>query len=324
MVSAKKINDKKTMLKDKILVLGANGKIGRYLCLTLREVYGQSNVIATDISPAHDSNFMPFEILDSTDAIKLEYIVQRYKITHIYNLSAILSTKGEINPLETWRVNMSCFFNVLEIARCFKLKQVFFPSSISVFGSNTPRNNTPQDTIRTPETAYGMSKVAGENWSSYYFKRYGLDVRSIRYPCVIGNFEKFNDGVTDFASEMFLKASEDAAYTCYISPTTRLPMVYLDDVINASLRLMDAPIEKISVRSSYNISGFSATPDELCAEIKKTHPNFKVIYKTDLRQYVADSWPETVDDSQAKKDWGWKSQFNIEKTSEKMLGLVVR
>lgn len=309
------------MSKEKILVLGANGRIGRYLCLALREVYGQSNVVASDISPAHDSNFIPFEILDATDAIKLEYIVQRYKITHIYNLSAILSTKGEINPLETWRVNMSVFFNVLEVARCFKLKQVFFPSSISVFGSNTPRTNTPQDTIRTPETAYGMSKVAGENWSSYYFKRYGLDVRSVRYPCVIGNFEKFNGGLTDFASEIFLKAADDATYNCYISPTTRLPMLFLDDVINASLRIMDAPIGKITVRSSYNISGFSATPAELYAEIKKTYPHFKIIYKTDLRQQVANSWPETVDDTQAKKDWGWKSQFNIENTSQKMLSL---
>ncbi len=310
------------MPKEKILVLGANGKIGRYMTLALRQIYGQSNVIATDVSPAQDSHFLPFEILDATDASKLEYIVERYKITHIYNLSAILSTKGEINPLETWRVNMSCFFNVLEVARCFKLKQVFFASSISVFGSNTPRTNTPQDTIRTPETAYGMSKVAGENWCSYYHNRYGLDVRSVRYPCIIGNFDKFNGGVTDFASEIFTKAIEEVSYTCYLSPTTRLPMLYLDDAINATLSIMNATVDKISVRSSYNISGFSASPADLYAEIKKTFPNFKITYKPDVRQHAADSWPETVDDSQAKKDWGWKPHFNLENSSEKLLEIL--
>lgn len=308
------------MPKDKILVIGANGQIGSVLTRTLRQTYGQDNVIATDIHlPIDGNNYLPFEILDATDAAKMSFIIERYRITHVYHLAAILSAKGEINPLKTWDVNMICLFNVLEAARVHNLKKVFFPSTIAVFGSNTPRVNTPQDTIRTPETVYGMSKVAGENWCSYYNKRYGVDVRGLRFPGIIGYQSMPGGGTTDYAVDIFHKAVKNEPFECFLKDSTRLPMLYMTDAIRATMELMDAPASKISIRSSYNLSGMSFNPDEIYTEIKKHIPHFNITYKPDFRQEIAQSWPESVDDSQAKKDWGWKPRFDLAKMTEDML-----
>jgi nucleoside-diphosphate-sugar epimerase len=308
------------MPKDKILVIGANGQIGSVMTKALRNVYGQDSVIASDVHlPTDGNNYLPFEILDATDAAKINFIVERYRITQIYHLAAILSAKGEINPLRTWDVNMECLFNVLEAARQNKVKKVFFPSTIAVFGSNTPRVMTPQDTIRTPETVYGMSKVAGENWCSYYYKRYGVDVRGLRYPGIIGYQSMPGGGTTDYAVDIFHYAIKGDNYECFLNKNTRLPMLYMDDAIRATMELMDAPAEKISIRSSYNLSGMSFTPEELYSEIKKHLPHFKITYKPDFRQAIADSWPESIDDSQARKDWGWKEEFDLAKMTEDMI-----
>jgi threonine 3-dehydrogenase len=311
--------------KDRILVIGANGQIGSVLTKALRVEFGQENVIATDIHlPIDGNNYLPFEILDATDAAKMSFLIERYRITQIYHLAAILSAKGEINPLKTWNVNMDCLFNVLEAARTHKIKKVFFPSTIAVFGSNTPRINTPQDTLRTPETVYGMSKVAGENWSSYYHKRYDVDIRSLRYPGIIGYQSQPGGGTTDYAVDIFHKALKGEIFECFLKETTRLPMMYMEDAIHATLKLMEAPADKISIRSSYNLSGMSFTPKEIAAEIQKHIPNFKIIYKPDFRQDIANSWPESIDDSQARKDWGWKPKFDLAKMTVDMLNNLKR
>lgn len=307
------------MPKDKFLILGANGKIGTGLTKALREIHGQEQVIATDIHlPIDGASHLPFDKLDATDGSKMAYLVEKYRITHIYHLAAILSTKGEINPLNMWDVNMKCFFNVLEAARSFKIKKVFFPSSIAVFGSNTPRLNTPQDTIRTPETVYGMSKVAAENWCSYYFKKYGVDVRSLRYPCIIHKTES-TGSTGDFAVDMIKSAVTGAANECFIEAGTRMPLMYVDDAVRATLEIMDTPASKITIRSSYNLSAFSATPGELFEEIKKHYPLFKLIYKPDFRENIARSWPETIDDAAARNDWNWQPHFNLEETVNAMI-----
>ena len=308
------------MQKDRILVIGANGQIGSVLTRALRQTYGQENVIATDIHlPIDGSNYLPFEILDATDAAKMSFIIERYRITQIYHLAAILSAKGEINPLKTWDVNMACLFNVLEAARANKLEKVFFPSTIAVFGSNTPRVNTPQDTIRTPETVYGMSKAAGENWCSYYYKRYGVDVRSLRYPGVIGYQTLPGGGTTDYAVDIFHKAVKGEPFECFLKEDIRLPMLYMADTIRATLQLMETPASKITIRHSYNLSGMSFTPKEVYNEIKKHIPNFKITYKPDFRQNIAETWPESLDDTQAKVDWGWKPKFDLPTMTVDML-----
>ena len=306
--------------KDKILVIGANGQIGSVLTRALRNAYGQENVIATDIHlPIDGNNYLPFEILDATDATKMSFLIERYRITQIYHLAAILSAKGEINPLKTWDVNMDCLFNVLEAARVHKLKKVFFPSTIAVFGSNTPRINTPQDTIRSPETVYGMSKAAGENWCSYYFKRYDVDVRSLRYPGIIGYQSNPGGGTTDYAVDIFHKAVKNELFECFLSENTRLPMMYMDDAIHATLQLMEAPADKISIRNSYNLQGVSFSPHEIAEEIQKHIPQFKIIYKPDFRQDIAKTWPESVDDSQAHRDWKWKAKYDLPKMTADMI-----
>lgn len=311
------------MPKDKILIIGANGHIGTALTKALRQNYGHDNVIASDMHlPTDGNNYLPFEILNATDAAKLSYVVERYRITHIFHLAALKSGKSELNPLETWNVNMNGLFNVLEVARHHKVKKVFFPSTIAVFGSNTPRINTPQDTIRTPETVYGMSKVAGENWCSYYSKRYGVDVRGIRFPGIVGNRTVLSGNVSDYAIDIFHKAMKGETFECYLKENTRLPMVYIDDAIRGILELMDAPASKITIRSSYNITGASFSPSELYEEIKKHIPSFKIVYKPDFRQAVADSYPESVNDATAKNDWGWTPQYDLPKIVETMLGIM--
>lgn len=311
------------MPKDKILIIGANGHIGTALTKALRQNHGHDNVIASDMHlPTDGNNYLPFEILNATDAAKLSYVVERYRITHIFHLAALKSGKSELNPLETWNVNMDGLFNVLEAARHHKVKKVFFPSTIAVFGSNTPRINTPQDTIRTPETVYGMSKVAGENWCSYYSKRYGVDVRGIRFPGIVGYKTSLSGNVSDYAIDIFHKALQGETFECYLKANTRLPMVYIDDAIRGIIELMDAPASKITIRSSYNITGASFSPSELYEEIKKHIPTFKITYKPDFRQDVANSYPESVNDATAKNDWGWTPQYDLPKIVETMLSMM--
>ncbi len=309
------------MQKDKILIIGSNGQIGSVLTKTLRQKFGHDNVIASDLHlPTDGNNYLPFEILDATDSAKIAYIVERYRITHIYHLAAIMSSKSELNPLETWNVNMDGLFNVLEAARHHKVKKVFFPSTIAVFGSNTPRINTPQDTIRTPETVYGMSKVAGENWCSYYNKRYGVDVRGIRFSGIIGYQSSTSGNTTDYAIDIFHKALNNQPFDCYLKATTRLPMIYMDDAIRAILELMEAPASKITIRSSYNVSGISCSPIDIYEEIKKHIPDFKMNCQPDFRQHIADTFPESVDDTIAQKDWKWTPQYDLPKIVEAMIG----
>jgi threonine 3-dehydrogenase len=309
------------MPKDKILVIGANGQLGSALTRTLRHNHGQDNVIASDIHlPIDGSNYLPFEILDASDGAKLIYIVEKYRITHIYHLAAMLSAKGEINPLATWNLNMNGLFNVLDVARSHKIHKVFFPSSIAVFGANTPRVLTPQDTIRTPETVFGMSKVAGENWCSYYHNRYGIDVRGLRFPGIVSLKGKTGGSTTDFATDMLYSAVQNRACDCFLRSNTRLPMIYIDDAVRAVVELMNAPSANISIRSSYNLAGMSFTPSELEHAIQQHIPTFKkAAAKTDFRQQIADSWPESVDDAQAQKDWGWSPQFDLSKTVDVMV-----
>jgi threonine 3-dehydrogenase len=300
------------MRKDRILIIGANGQIGSVLLKLLRPLYGQENVIASDLKFPSEGDYMPFELLDATDGAKLEYVVSKYKITQIYHLAAILSAKGELNPLNTWDVNMKCLFNVLEVAKERQIQKIFFPSTIAVFGRNTPRVNTPQDTIRTPETVYGMSKVAGENWCSYYFSRYNLDVRSLRYPGVIGYQSKPGGGTTDYAVEIFDKALDNEVYNCFLAKNTTLPMIYMEDALRATIELMEADASRINIRSSYNLTGLSFNPLQISEEIKKHIPDFEITYSPDFRQAIAESWPESIDDTVARNDWGWKPRFDLE------------
>jgi threonine 3-dehydrogenase len=320
-IESKKLNG--FMSKEKILIIGANGQLGAELTRALRQIHGQENVIATDLHLPHDGyNYLPFEILDATDASKMSFLAERYRITQIYHLAAVFTNKGEVNPLKTWEINMNCLFNVMEVARVQKVKKVFFPSSIAVFGSNTPRIMTPQDTIRTPETVYGMSKVAGENWCSYYHNRYGTDVRSLRYPGVVDYQGQSRGSTADYALEMYHKAVKGEVFECFLNENTRLPFLFIDDAVRATLDLMDAPEKNIAIRSSYNVTGFSATPAELADSIRRVLPDFKMQYNPDERQKMADSWPESIDDMQAFKDWGWRPKYDLDKMTDKMIATL--
>ncbi|MBK8706208.1 MAG: NAD-dependent epimerase/dehydratase family protein [Saprospiraceae bacterium] len=305
------------MQAETVLVIGANGQIGTVLAQALRGVYGENNVIASDLRPPAEDHGL-FEILDVLDGARLLDIVQRYKVSQIYHLAAILSAKGEQDPKRAWEINMSSLFNVLEIAKDYKLR-VFFPSSIAVYGAHTPRMNTPQFTIREPSTVYGISKVAGENWCNYYYLRYGLDVRSIRYPGIIGYQSLPGGGTTDYAVDIYHKAVQGQPFECFLSADTMLPMLYMDDAIRATLELMFTAPDKIQVRTSYNLAGMSFTPAEIAASIQKHIPGFSISYKPDFRQAIADSWPQSIDDSKAREEWGWKPKFDLEAMTEDML-----
>lgn len=306
------------MREDTILVTGANGQIGSVLVHALRSVYGADRVLATDIRPAN-SDEGPFEILDILDANRLNQLIRHYRVTQIYHLAAILSASGEANPRKTWQINMDGFFNVLDAARDQKLDKVFFPSSIAVFGSLTPRQNTPQYTILHPSTVYGISKSAGEDWAQYYYQRYGLDVRSVRYPGIISHQSLPGGGTTDYAVDIFHYALREEHYACFLQEDTRLPMAYMADAIRGTLQLMEAPADQITVRTSYNLNAMSFTPKELYAAIQKHFPAFSISYEPDFRQAIADSWSESLDDGQARHDWGWKPEFTLEKMTEDMI-----
>lgn len=306
------------MRKDKILVIGANGQIGTVLTEALREKYGNDNVLATDIRTSETTQG-PFETLDILDGDRLSEIVKKYSITQIYHLAAILSANGEKNPRRTWDINMTGLFNVLEVAKEQSLNKVFFPSSIAVFGTHTPKENTPQFTFLDPETVYGISKTAGENWCQYYFDKYNLDVRSLRYPGVISYQSLPGGGTTDYAVDIFHKAVQGLEFDCFLSKDTKLPMIYMPDTVRATLELMEAPSEKIKVRSSYNLAAMTFSPSEINEAIQLHFPDFKINYNPDFRQAIADSWPASIDDTEARNDWNWKEEFDIHEMTKDMI-----
>jgi len=309
---------------EKILVIGAAGQIGSELTLALRKVYGDANVYATDIKDAPDDikNSGPFQLLDVMDDKRLIHFVIRYKITQVYLLAAVLSGNAERLPLQAWDINMRSLLNILDLAREVGIKKVFWPSSIAVFGLTTPKVNTPQLTITEPNTVYGISKLAGERWCEYYFKKHHLDIRSIRYPGLISYKTEAGGGTTDYAVEIFYDAVETGKYECFLKPDTKLPMMFMPDAIRATIELMEADESKLSVHSSYNLNGISFDPAQLSNEIKKFIPEFEITYKPDFRQAIADSWPKSIDDSTAAKDWGWKTEYDIEKMTKIMLDEV--
>lgn len=302
---------------EMILVTGANGQIGTVLMEALRKTYGKNQVLATDITKPEEHTG-PFEMLDILNVQRILEIIGDYKITTIYHLAAILSASGEWNPQKTWNVNFHAFLSILDLAKEKKLK-VFFPSTIAVFGTSTPRINTPQHTSMVPSTVYGISKIAGELWSNYYFNRYGLDVRSVRYPGIISYQSMPGGGTTDYAVDIFHHALKDGHYNCFLEANTRLPMMYMDDAIRATLELMSAPSEKVRVRTSYNLAAMSFTPAELADEIKKHIPGFTIEYNPDERQEIAASWTESIDDGDARKDWGWQHQYDLSAMTTEML-----
>ncbi len=308
------------MIRERILVIGASGQIGVELTLALRKMYGNNNVVASDLREENEllKGTGPYVSLDVMNKEMLHVQVIRQNITQIYLLAAILSATGEKNPNLAWSLNMQSLLNVLDIAREEKLFKVFWPSSIAVFGPTSPRINCPQQTIIEPITVYGISKYAGEFWCNYYNHRFGLDVRSIRYPGLISYKSAPGGGTTDYAVEIFHEALEEKKYECFLSEDTYLPMMYMPDAIKATIDLMEAPASKITVRHSYNISGMSFSPTEIAAEIKKHIPGFTISYKPDYRQQIADSWPQSIDDSVARNDWGWQEDYNLEKMTKDM------
>lgn len=305
-------------MKEHILITGANGQLGSVLTKALQAKYGISNVIATDIK--FNAEFKGnFEFLDATDFNSINNLINEYNITQIYHMAAILSAKGEQHPLRTWEINNKTFLNVLEAARLSNVNKVFYPSSIAVYGKNAPKNNTPQDFFLIPSTVYGMSKASGEHWANYYFLKYRLDVRSLRYPGVIGHQTSPGGGTTDYAVDAYHYAVKHETFTCFLNQQASLPMIYMDDAIRATIELMEAPCNTIKSRTSYNIASMSFNPEELKAAISQQFPNFKMVYKPDFRQDIADSWPNSIDDTEARADWGWIPNFNLESMTIDMI-----
>jgi threonine 3-dehydrogenase len=306
----------------RILVTGANGQLGTVLTDALTHRYGVECVIATDIKfpiPRIAEPTLIFEMLDVLNIEHIRAIITKYHITQIYHLAAVLSAKGETEPLMAWQVNMQGLLNVLEAARLEQLDKVFFPSTIAVFGPDAPKDKTPNNAPLHPTTVYGIAKVAGESWCQYYHLRYGLDVRSLRYPGIIGWQSAPGGGTTDYAIEIFKEIEAGNRYHCFLKPGTKLPMIYMDDAIRATLELMEARAEKLKLRTSYNISGLSFTPAELVAAITHCIPDFEVDYTPDFRQKIADNWPQSINDMEARRDWGWKPQIDLTRIVEDML-----
>lgn len=306
---------------NKILVIGACGQIGTELVIGLRKQYGTENVIASDVKEQENNLFLdgPYKQLDvlNREAVR-SYIIEE-KISQVYLLAALLSATAEKNPDFAWKLNMEGLFTVLDLAKEGHLKQIFWPSSIAVFGPTTPRDQTPQYTVMEPSTVYGISKLAGERWCEYYNKQFGVDVRSIRYPGLISYTSLPGGGTTDYAVDIFYHAKQTASYTSFLSEDTALPMMFMEDAIRATIELMQAPSENVKIRSSYNLAGISFTPEQLAKAIQKSIPAFKIDYKPDFRQNIADSWPNSIDDSAAKHDWGWKEKFDLVKMVDEML-----
>ena len=304
-----------------ILIIGACGQIGTELTYTLREQFGAENVIASDIREGSDElmNSGPFEILDATDYNAMEEIIAHWGIHEVYLMAAMLSATAEKFPMRAWNLNMNSLFNVLNLGKEKKIEKIFWPSSIAVFGPNTPRENTPQNTIMEPSTVYGISKQSGERWCEYYHTKFGVDVRSIRYPGLISWKTMPGGGTTDYAVEIYHKALSDKAYTCFLKADTSLPMMFMDDAIRATLEIMESNSEKIKVRSAYNLAAMSFTPKQIAESIQNHIPDFEISYQPDFRQAIADSWPSSIDDLKAGTDWGWKAEYDLEKTTQEML-----
>ncbi len=314
-------------MKDKILVIGSNGQIGTELVTELRKNYGEDNIIACDIRrPDYDiKNAGPFEFVNVLDKENLKNVFTKHKPTQVYLLAALLSATGEQNPKLAWDLNMNGLLNILDFAIDFDVKRIYWPSSIAVFGPGSPKINTPQHCTMDPNTVYGISKLAGERWCEYYFHKYKLDVRSIRYPGLISWKAAPGGGTTDYAIHIFHDALKKNSYQSFLNAETTLPMMYMDDAIRGTIELMDAPANQISIRSSYNFSGVSFDPEELTSAIKKHLPDFKIGYTAnDPRQQIADSWPKSIDDTQAQKDWQWKPKFDLEKLTLEMLNNLKR
>jgi len=309
---------------ERILIIGSSGQIGSELVLALRKKYGSNNVFATDIKNPTDEikNGGPFQILDVLDYKNLLHFLVRHNITQVYNLAAVLSSNAEKIPLQAWDINMKALMNTLQAATQSDAKKLFWPSSIAVFGPTTPRQNTSQLTVMEPNTVYGISKLAGERWGEYYHDKYGVDFRSVRYPGLISYKTEPGGGTTDYAVEIYFEAIKKARYKCFVKKETALPMMFMDDAIENTIKLMDADSSQLSLRSSYNMAGISFTAEELAASIKKRIPNFRITYKPDFRQNIADSWPASIDDSVAQKDWGMKTIFDLEKMTDVMLEKV--
>lgn len=309
------------MNTTKILIIGACGQIGSELTLKLREIYGLENVIASDIRKGEQEVFKtgPFEIVDAINYDAVAALIDKYQIDEVYLMAALLSATAEKNPAFAWELNMNSLFHVLNLAKEGKIKKIFWPSSIAVFGPTTPKHNTPQYTVMEPSTVYGISKQAGERWCEYYFNKYGVDVRSIRYPGLISWKTPPGGGTTDYAVDIYYKAVAENKYSCFLSENTELPMMYMDDAIRATVGIMQAPKENIKIRSAYNLSAISFTPKEIAAVIAQEKPGFEISYAPDFRQEIADSWPSSIDDSSAREDWGWKHDYDLESMTKVML-----
>lgn len=306
------------MQKENILLTGAGGQIGTALSIALREIYGEDHVIGSDIkrNPKNEGRFVMLDILNTQ---RIAEVIDDFKITQIYHLAAILSANGEWMPRKTWNINLNAYLDLLELAKVKKIRKLFFPSTIAVFGKTTPRQSTPQHTALEPSTIYGMSKIAGELWNQYYFDKYGVDVRSVRYPGIISYETLPGGGTTDYAVEIFHKAIEEGKYECFLKEDTYLPMLYMPDAIKGTLQLMEAPADQLSIRTSYNLASMSFSPNELAAEIKNHIPGFEVTYQPDFRQEIADSWTQSIDDSKARSDWNWKPEFDLASMTEDMI-----
>lgn len=308
-------------MKETILILGACGQIGTELTEKLREIYGSEQVIASDIRRGNEDfvNAGPFEVIDAMDKEGILNVVQKYKVSQVYLMAAMLSATAEKYPQKAWDLNMNSLLNVLELAKDKHIEKVYWPSSIAVFGPTSPKVNTPQQTIMEPTTVYGISKSAGEHWCNYYHQKFGVDVRSIRYPGIISWKTKPGGGTTDYAVDIYFKAVEEGKYTCFLKGDTRLPMMYMNDAVKATIQIMQADKEDIKVRTSYNLAAMSFTPEEITTEIKKHMPDFSISYEADFRQEIADSWPQIIDDAKARKDWNWSHDFNLESMTKEML-----
>lgn len=309
------------MNKDTVLIIGASGQIGTDLTMNLRAIYGDAHVVASDIKSAAPEVMEtgPFEQLDIMDEARLHEIVDKHKVTQIYLLAALLSATAEKNIELGWNLNMRSLSHVLDLARVGKIKKVYWPSSIAVFGPSTPSINTPQYTVMEPNTVYGISKQAGERWCEYYNQKFGIDVRSIRYPGLISWKAQPGGGTTDYAVHIFHEALKSGKYESFLSEKTTLPMMYMPDAIRATLELMEAPAEKIKIRSSYNVAGTSFSPEEIAAEVKKQIPHFEMTYKSDERQAIADSWPQSINDNLAREHWDWKHEYDLATMVEDMM-----